>query len=275
MYVAQSLPHSVNLLTAVLSQVHRCLGTAGSGCRCIRTASCLSSSEQQQLQLGDHAICLAHDLGRSVSEKHQVSQVHWQQNNRFHGPRRSHAVSNLLWYNQPGIQPTASYGSSAVHVLQDAPDTETNLAAAYQMQAEIQHQRSRQSPKQAQVLDGKAVAAEWSAELQQQVLPLTSALGRPPSLAVVLVGNRPDSLLYVARKQEACQRIGIHCQVMHLSDTISQPTLQEAVRHLADDPSVDGMLVQLPLPRHLDEERVMEFLDPRKDVDGFHPLNMG
>ncbi|WIA32772.1 hypothetical protein OEZ86_005956 [Tetradesmus obliquus] len=82
-------------------------------------------------------------------------------------------------------------------------------------------------------------------------------------------------MLYVTKKEEACLRIGVNCRIIRLPESVSQSQLQQAVADVAADAAVDGVLVQLPLPRHLDEEAVMGALDPRKDVDGFHPLNMG
>ncbi|KAG2455126.1 hypothetical protein HYH02_000946 [Chlamydomonas schloesseri] len=125
------------------------------------------------------------------------------------------------------------------------------------------------------ILDGRAVAAAWERELVADVARLTEVLGRPPGLGVVLVGSRPDSMLYVTKKQEACQKAGMNTYVHHLPDTVSQTQLEAALAHVCADVRVDGVLIQLPLPRHLSEEAVMEVLDPRKDVDGFHPLNMG
>ncbi|KAG2440372.1 hypothetical protein HXX76_004477 [Chlamydomonas incerta] len=125
------------------------------------------------------------------------------------------------------------------------------------------------------ILDGRAVAAAWERELVGDVARLTGLLGRPPGLGVVLVGSRPDSMLYVTKKQEACQKAGMNTYVHHLPDTVSQAQLEAALAHVCADVRVDGVLIQLPLPRHLSEEAVMEVLDPRKDVDGFHPLNMG
>ncbi|EFJ44877.1 hypothetical protein VOLCADRAFT_44449, partial [Volvox carteri f. nagariensis] len=127
----------------------------------------------------------------------------------------------------------------------------------------------------ATVLDGRTVAAAWEKELLPDVQHLTELLGRPPGLGVVLVGSRPDSMLYVTKKQEACQKAGMQTFVHHLPESVTQSQLEAAVSLACSDCRVDGVLIQLPLPRHLSEEAVMEVLDPRKDVDGFHPLNMG
>ena len=129
--------------------------------------------------------------------------------------------------------------------------------------------------RRARVLDGRAVAADWERELAKTVREIQDRGGRPPGLGVILVGDRPDSQVYVARKQEACERVGMHSVVRRLPASISQVSLRQAVRALCADPSVDGVLVQLPLPPHIDEEDVIEHFDPGKDVDGFHPLNVG
>lgn len=104
---------------------------------------------------------------------------------------------------------------------------------------------------------------------------MTAARGRAPGLGVVLVGERSDSMLYVARKREACERVGVSCAVTHLSGGTSQAELVRAVGRLCEDPALDGVLLQLPLPSHIHEDAVIEAFDPDKDIDGFHPLNMG
>lgn len=119
------------------------------------------------------------------------------------------------------------------------------------------------------------MAAEWCTELAAHARSVAEKLGRPAGLAVVLVGSRPDSALYVARKQEACHRAGVRVDVVQLPTNVAQQELEAAVSGACRRGDVDGVLVQLPLPQHLDEGAVMECLDPAKDVDGFHPLNMG
>lgn len=108
-----------------------------------------------------------------------------------------------------------------------------------------------------------------------QVQQIHARGGRPPGLGVILVGDRPDSLVYVTRKKEACDRIGMHTVVKKLPESTTQMALRRAVMALCSDASIDGVLVQLPLPPHIDEEDIIEHFDPGKDVDGFHPLNVG
>lgn len=127
------------------------------------------------------------------------------------------------------------------------------------------------------VLDGKQMSLDWQDEMAVHARLIRDRAGRPPGLGVVLVGDRVDSQVYVMRKQEACDRVGIMSQVKYLpsGEHVTQRQIRQAVTSLSKDPCIDGVLVQLPLPKHIDEEDVIEHFDPRKDVDGFHPLNVG
>jgi 5,10-methylene-tetrahydrofolate dehydrogenase/methenyl tetrahydrofolate cyclohydrolase len=125
------------------------------------------------------------------------------------------------------------------------------------------------------MLDGRAMAIDWRAEIRSHVDHIVKYGGRPPGLAVVLVGNRPDSVLYVQRKREAAEEVGFDFRLEHMRANVSQTEVVETVKSLCRDPHVDGVLVQLPLPPRIDETAVMEAFDPRKDVDGFHPVNVG
>ncbi|CAD7704170.1 unnamed protein product [Ostreobium quekettii] len=129
--------------------------------------------------------------------------------------------------------------------------------------------------RRAKVLDGRQVAREWNLELKAEADRLAGMLGRKPALCVILVGNRPDSVLYVKKKEEISQEVGIDTHVVRLEASISMDGLRGAVKSACRDPAMDGVLVQLPLPRSLDEEGIMCDFDPQKDVDGFHVLNMG
>jgi len=127
----------------------------------------------------------------------------------------------------------------------------------------------------ARVLDGRQIAGDWQDEIASEVAHIKKFGGRAPGLAVVLVGQRPDSVLYVDRKSEAAAAVGFDFKLEQLPYSVTQAELVATVRQLCADASVDGVLVQLPLPKHVDEEAVMEAFDPRKDVDGFHPVNIG
>ncbi len=127
----------------------------------------------------------------------------------------------------------------------------------------------------ARILDGAALARSLRAETAARALELRSRLGRPPGLAVILVGNDPASSVYVRSKRRACEEIGIASFGYELPATTSQEQLLQLVDSLNRDPTVDGILVQLPLPPQLSAQEVLAAVDPAKDVDGFHPINVG
>jgi methylenetetrahydrofolate dehydrogenase (NADP+)/methenyltetrahydrofolate cyclohydrolase len=126
-----------------------------------------------------------------------------------------------------------------------------------------------------QIIDGKAHAARLRADVAQQVIARTAAGARAPALAVVLVGDDPASHIYVRNKVAACREVGV-TSIEHRPDAgISEAALLALVEALNRDPEVDGILVQMPLPPHISEARVIAAIDPAKDVDGFHPVNAG
>lgn len=127
----------------------------------------------------------------------------------------------------------------------------------------------------ARIIDGKALAQQIRDEIAEDIARLVAA-GRPrPGLATVLVGENPASKVYVSSKQKACAQVGIESFGYDLPANTNQKELEELVRQLNADPRVNGILVQLPLPTGLDEERVLNAISIEKDVDGFHPLNIG
>ncbi len=127
----------------------------------------------------------------------------------------------------------------------------------------------------AQLLDGKAIAAELRDTLRQRVTALTASGQRPPGLAVVLVGADPASQVYVRNKERACNEIGFHSERHNLAAETDQAALLTLIDSLNQRPEIDGILVQLPLPPQIDAEAVIERILPAKDVDGFHPYNIG
>lgn len=127
----------------------------------------------------------------------------------------------------------------------------------------------------AKIIDGKETAAGLRAELKKQVQEGSSSGFRPPVLAVVLVGDDPASVSYVTGKHKACAEVGIVSRDMHLSMDTSEDELLALVDKLNRDDEVDGILVQLPLPGHIDEDKVVLAISPDKDVDGFHPISLG
>ena len=127
----------------------------------------------------------------------------------------------------------------------------------------------------AKIIDGKEISAKVRGEVKEAVAEMKAKHGYTPGLATVLVGDNTASATYVRAKHKACEEVGVRSIGRVLGDDISQEELQQVVQELNDDPEVDGILVQLPLPKHIDEEAILGTIDLGKDVDGFHPLNIG
>ncbi|MEM7079842.1 MAG: bifunctional methylenetetrahydrofolate dehydrogenase/methenyltetrahydrofolate cyclohydrolase FolD [Pseudomonadota bacterium] len=125
------------------------------------------------------------------------------------------------------------------------------------------------------IIDGNAIAKEVRGEIAAEVNEWIAAGHRTPGLAVILVGNDPASEIYVRGKRRDCDEVGFHSEVQHLSANVAQADLEARIKSLNDDGSIDGILVQTPLPEHIDEDRIIDCIDPRKDVDGFHAYNIG
>ena len=125
------------------------------------------------------------------------------------------------------------------------------------------------------ILDGKRLAAELRQEIGQRAATFADGRGRAPSLVAVLVGEDPASQVYIRNKERACARANVSSQVLRLPDSISQNELADRIGLLNDDANVDGVLVQLPLPDRLDSVAILDAVDPSKDVDCFHPENVG
>jgi methylenetetrahydrofolate dehydrogenase (NADP+)/methenyltetrahydrofolate cyclohydrolase len=125
------------------------------------------------------------------------------------------------------------------------------------------------------ILDGKALAKRLSASLKEEASAFAQQHGFSPCLATVLVGNDPASAVYVRNKRRACARNGYLSRHLELPEDIRQDALVALIEEFNTDPTVHGILVQLPLPDHIDDRVIIDTLDPRKDVDGFHPINVG
>ncbi len=125
------------------------------------------------------------------------------------------------------------------------------------------------------LIDGKQTAADIREEIKGEVSELVKQGKRPPHLVAVLVGNDPASMTYVNSKERLAKKIGFDSTVLRLDETISEADLLKTVDELNRDESVDGYIVQLPLPAHIDEQKIIMAIDPDKDVDGFHPVNLG
>ena len=127
----------------------------------------------------------------------------------------------------------------------------------------------------AKVLNGRALAKRLRDGIAEDVAAMVANGQRPPVLAVILVGNDPASEIYVNLKRRDCEQVGMRCDIQHLEDSITQEELERRVAALNADPEVDGILVQVPLPEHIRADRIIDIVDPAKDVEGFHPYNIG
>lgn len=125
------------------------------------------------------------------------------------------------------------------------------------------------------LLDGKKLSEELKQEIAKEVQQLVAAGGKQPHLAAILVGNDGGSLTYVGHKVKSCDQVGFKSTLLHFEDTITEEALLAEVKKLNDNADVDGFIVQLPLPKHINPDKVIMSIDPKKDVDGFHPVNVG
>ena len=126
-----------------------------------------------------------------------------------------------------------------------------------------------------QILDGRKVSAEIKEEIKQRVQDIVAKGGRKPHLGALLVGHDGGSETYVASKVKACEEVGFDSSLIRFDENVTEEELLQQVDRMNADPNLDGFIVQLPLPKHIDEQKVTERVDPRKDVDGFHPINVG
>ena len=127
----------------------------------------------------------------------------------------------------------------------------------------------------AKIIDGTAIAAELKSNIKQAVAERVAAGKRAPGLAVILVGADPASAVYVNKKRQSCEEVGFVSKSYDLDANTSQQALNDLVEELNNDDTIDGILVQLPLPEHLNDKEIIDAIRPDKDVDGFHPYNMG
>lgn len=127
----------------------------------------------------------------------------------------------------------------------------------------------------AEIIDGKVVSSAIRNDLSEEISQFKSEYNVTPGLAVIIVGDNPASLVYVRNKKKACEQVGINSYEIALPGDVSEEELLARIEILNADPSVHGILVQLPLPKHINEETVINAIDPKKDVDAFHPSNVG
>ena len=126
-----------------------------------------------------------------------------------------------------------------------------------------------------QIIDGKLVADKLKQEIAASVKQLMEAGKKQPHLAAILVGNDGGSLIYVGHKVKACEQVGFKSTLLHFDETVTEEFLLNEVQKLNADKDVDGFIVQLPLPKHIDADKILLAINPEKDVDGFHPVNVG
>ncbi|MGM9846497.1 MAG: bifunctional methylenetetrahydrofolate dehydrogenase/methenyltetrahydrofolate cyclohydrolase FolD [Muribaculaceae bacterium] len=125
------------------------------------------------------------------------------------------------------------------------------------------------------IIDGKKISDDIKLEISNQVKDIVSKGNRPPHLAAILVGHDGGSETYVAHKIRACEQCGFKSTLLRFEEDVTEETLLQAIKSLNEDESVDGFIVQLPLPKHINEQKIIEAIDYKKDVDGFHPINVG
>ena len=125
------------------------------------------------------------------------------------------------------------------------------------------------------LIDGKKIAAELREELKQEVAELKTKYNKVPGLTVILIGDMAPSQIYVRNKEKSANEVGLKSEVIRYPDTVEEKTILEKIEELNNDENISGILVQLPLPKHIDKQKVIETIIPSKDVDGFHPMNVG
>ena len=125
------------------------------------------------------------------------------------------------------------------------------------------------------LIDGKKAAAELREELKQEVAELKTKYNKVPGLTVILIGDMAPSQIYVRNKEKSANEVGLKSEVIRYPDCVEEKTVLEKIEELNNDETVSGILVQLPLPKHIDKQKVIETITPSKDVDGFHPMNVG
>ncbi|MEN9386403.1 MAG: Methylenetetrahydrofolate dehydrogenase, partial [Bacteroidota bacterium] len=139
----------------------------------------------------------------------------------------------------------------------------------------LRRKKQLEKNKMSQIIDGKMVAESMKAAIALEVHELVASGKRAPHLVAILVGNNGASETYVANKVKSCEELGFSSTLLRFDPSISEAELLKAVEDVNNNPDMDGLIVQLPLPNHINPDRVMETIHPSKDVDGFHPINIG
>ena len=125
------------------------------------------------------------------------------------------------------------------------------------------------------LIDGKKIAADLREELRQEVLELKAKHNKVPGLTVVLIGDMAPSQIYVRNKEKSANEVGLKSEVIRYPEAVEEKTVLDKIEELNKDKNISGILVQLPLPKHINKQKVIETILPEKDVDGFHPMNVG
>jgi len=125
------------------------------------------------------------------------------------------------------------------------------------------------------LIDGKKISTEIKSEIAEEVIEFKKTGGKTPHLAAIIVGNDGASQTYVASKEKSCKQVGFKSTIVRFDENISEIDLLNKVKEINKDDDIDGLIVQLPLPKHIAEQKIIEAIDPKKDVDGFHPINVG
>ena len=125
------------------------------------------------------------------------------------------------------------------------------------------------------LIDGKKIAAELREELRQEVVELKAKHNKVPGLTVILIGDMAPSQIYVRNKEKSANEVGLKSEVIRYPEGVEEKTVLDKIEELNKDENISGILVQLPLPKHIDKQKVIESILPGKDVDGFHPMNVG
>ena len=124
------------------------------------------------------------------------------------------------------------------------------------------------------LIDGKKIAAELREELKKEVSNLKTKYNKVPGLTVILIGDLTPSQIYVRNKEKSAKEVGLKSDILKYPDSVEEKVILDKIEELNNDETVSGILVQLPLPKHIDKQKVIETIDPSKDVDGFHPMNV-
>ncbi|XP_031266753.1 bifunctional protein FolD 4, chloroplastic-like isoform X2 [Pistacia vera] len=203
--------------------------------------------------------------------------VWWRYSNRMRG---SGGGEGVFWrtFKRKGLSgnSTSTSSSSGLSTIlgPNLPDVWIPRGTSYNVNT-ASSPNSFTNRQAAAIIDGKSIAQDIRVQIANEIGRMKASIGKSPGLAFVLVGDRRDSDTFIRFKLKACDEVGIASSVSKLPEDCSEEEILNVVTGFNENPFVHGIIVQLPLPKHLDEEKIINFMSPEKDVDGFHPLNMG